>query len=158
MLLSELLREDVIKIGLEAVGKWEAIEELVDLLIAAHELRLNDREEVIEAVFSRERSLSTGLGHGLAVPHGAVESVMEVIAALGTSRQGIPFDSLDGGLAHIVVLLVLPKGSLPRHVSTLAGIAALTADPRLSRRILRAERPSQVMEALLELETGAAKA
>ena len=74
MLLSEMIQPDVIKVGLEATNKWEAIEELTDLLIAAHELRMTDRTEVLEAINTRERSLSTGLEHGLAVPHGAVNS------------------------------------------------------------------------------------
>lgn len=155
MLLSELIQADVIKIGLEATNKWEAIEELIDLLITAHELRLTDRAEVAEAVFTRERSLSTGLEHGLAVPHGSVDCVNDIIAGLGVSRRGIPFESLDGRPAHIVALLVIPKGSFQRHVRTLAGIARLAMNPDLRRRIIAAERPEQVMDVLYELEVSA---
>jgi len=61
MLLSELIQEDLIKVGLKAKHKWDAIRELVDVLVAAHEIRLNDRATVIDAVETRERSLSTGL-------------------------------------------------------------------------------------------------
>lgn len=155
MLLSELIQADVIKIGLEATNKWEAIEELIDLLITAHELRLTDRAEVAEAVFTRERSLSTGLEHGLAVPHGSVDCVNDIIAGLGVSRRGIPFESLDGRPAHIVALLVIPKGAFQRHVRTLAGIARLAMNPDLRRRIIAAERPEQVMDVLYELEVSA---
>jgi mannitol/fructose-specific phosphotransferase system IIA component (Ntr-type) len=155
VLLSELIQADVIKIGLEATNKWEAIEELIDLLITAHELRLTDRAEVAEAVFTRERSLSTGLEHGLAVPHGSVDCVNDIIAGLGVSRRGIPFESLDGRPAHIVALLVIPKGSFQRHVRTLAGIARLAMNPDLRRRIIAAERPEQVMDVLYELEVSA---
>jgi len=73
--LSELIQEEVIKVGLTARDKWEAIEELVDVLVAAHEIRLADRPAVIEAVNIRERSFSTGLKYGLAVPHGSVDCV-----------------------------------------------------------------------------------
>ncbi len=82
MQLSELIQEDVIKVGLEAHDKWEAIQELVDILVAAHEVRQNDRAAVIEAVNTRERSFSTGLKYGLAVPHGAVDCVKDIIADL----------------------------------------------------------------------------
>jgi mannitol/fructose-specific phosphotransferase system IIA component (Ntr-type) len=152
LLLSELIQEDLIKVGLEAADKWEAIEILVDMLIAAHELRLTDRGEVLQAVMARERSLSTGLESGLAVPHGAVDCVSDIIACLGVSRNGIPFESLDGQSAHLVALLVIPKGSFQRHVRTLAGIARLASNPELRRRIIEATGPKQVMEAIYTLE------
>ena len=152
MLLTELLRDDLIKIGLEAANKWEAIEELVDLLIATHELRLTDREEAIEAIVARENSLSTGLEHGLAVPHGAVNCVEEILACMGASRAGIPFESLDGKPARLVVLLVIPKDRFQRHVRTLAGIASLGANADMRERIFGARGPEGVMAAIDEAQ------
>lgn len=154
MLLSELIQEDLIHIGLEAADKWEAIEVLIDRLIAAHEIRLTDRGEVLQAVNARERSLSTGLEHGLAVPHGAVECVTDIIACLGVSRTGIAFESMDGKPATLIALLVIPKGSFQQHVRTLAAIARLAANPELRRRIREAESPRQVVAAIHELELG----
>lgn len=156
MLLSELIQEDLIQTGLEAVDKWEAIEVLTDLLIAAHEIRLTDRGEVLQALTVRERSLSTGLEHGLAVPHGAVECVSEIIACLGVSRTGVPFESMDGKPAHLIVLLVIPKGSFQQHVRTLAAIARLASNPELRRRIIAAENAREVVAAIHELELGSA--
>ncbi len=152
MLLSELIQEDLILTGMEAADKWEAIEVLVDLLIAAHEIRLIDRGEVLAAVNARERSVSTGLEQGLAVPHGAVDCVSDVIACLGVSRTGVPFDSADGLPANLIVLLVIPKGSFQRHVRTLAGIARLASSPELRRRIVEADSPRQVLQAIQEVE------
>jgi len=152
MLLSELIQPDLIKIGLEATDKWEAIEELVDHLISNHELRINDRSDVIEAVENRERSLSTGLEHGLAVPHGAVEVVSEIIACIGIAKNGIPFESMDGKPAQLVVLLIIPKGAFSRHVRTLAGIARLANNPAFRQRILAAEDPDEVLEVIFEME------
>jgi len=156
VLLSELIQEDLIQTGLEAVDKWEAIEVLTDLLIAAHEIRLTDRGEVLQALTVRERSLSTGLEHGLAVPHGAVECVSEIIACLGVSRTGVPFESMDGKPAHLIVLLVIPKGSFQQHVRTLAAIARLASNPELRRRIIAAENAREVVAAIHELELGSA--
>jgi len=152
MLLSELLQEDLVKTTLDAATKWEAIEELVDLLISAHELRLADRAAVVEAVVAREKSMSTGLARGLAVPHGAVDCVREVVACLGISRTGIPFDSADGRPARLVILLVIPSDSFQRHVGTLAGIARLARHEDLRDRICSAERASDVMDVIFELE------
>jgi mannitol/fructose-specific phosphotransferase system IIA component (Ntr-type) len=152
LLLSELIQEDLVKLGLEAADKWEAIELLIDHLIGVHELRLTDRGEVLNAVVARERSLSTGLEHGLAVPHGAVECVKDIIACLGVSRQGIPFESLDGKPAYLVALLVIPKGAFQQHVRTLAGIARLASNPELRAKIIQAASPKEVLEAIYELE------
>jgi mannitol/fructose-specific phosphotransferase system IIA component (Ntr-type) len=142
--LSELIQEDVIKVGLEARDKWEAIEELVDTLVAAHEIRLNDRPAVLDAVNIRERSYSTGLKYGLAIPHGSVDCVKELIAALGTSEKGIPFESADGAPARLIILLVIPKSSFQQYVPTLAGISGLATAPELREAILSAATASEV--------------
>ena len=152
MQLSELIQEDVIKVGLEARDKWEAIEELVDVLVAAHEIRQNDRAAVIEAVGARERSFSTGLKYGLAVPHGAVDCVKDIVAALGTSAAGIPFESVDDAPARLVILLIIPKGSFQQHVRTLAGVRRLATRPELRERVLNAVSPDEVIAAIHELE------
>lgn len=146
-----MVQEDLVKVGLEATNKWEAIEELIDLLISQHELRLSDRSEVIDAVFTREKSLSTGLEHGLAVPHGSVDCVSEIVATMGISK-GVPFDSVDGSPAQLVVLLVIPKGKFQRHVRTLAGIARLARNQKLRQEIYNATSPTEVVEAIYKFE------
>jgi mannitol/fructose-specific phosphotransferase system IIA component (Ntr-type) len=112
-----------------------------------------DRAEVTEAVMNRERSLSTGLEHGLAVPHGAVSCVHDILVSLGISREGVPFESVDGQPARLVVLLIIPEGSFQRHVRTLATIARLASDRELRERVYNAEAPEEVMEAIAELES-----
>ncbi|HEY9595356.1 MAG TPA: PTS sugar transporter subunit IIA [Spirochaetia bacterium] len=148
MQLSELFQEDVIKVGLEANDKWEAIEELVDLLVAAHELRLNDRSTVIDAVNVRERSFSTGLKYGLAIPHGTVECVTELVAAMGISEKGVPFESADGAPAHLVILLLVPKASFQQYVPTLAGITGLATAAELREALVAARTVPEVTKIL----------
>ncbi len=152
MQLSELIQEEVIKIGLSARDKWEAIEELVDVLVAAHEIRLADRPEVIGAVGIRERSFSTGLKYGLAVPHGSVECVGEIVAALGTSSAGIPFESADGQPARLVILLVLPRGKFQHHVRTLAAVSRLATRPELREKVLGASSAGDLAAAIHNLD------
>ena len=148
MLLTELIREDLIKIDLQARDKWEAIEELVDVLISVHELSLSDRTEVVKAVTEREKSLSTGLEHGIAVPHAGVDCVDDLVGVLGTSK-GIPFESHDDQDARLIVLLLIPKGAFQHHVRTLAGIAKL-GSIKVREKIFNAKTPSQIMDALRE--------
>jgi PTS system nitrogen regulatory IIA component len=149
MLLTELIREDLIKINLEAQDKWEAIEELIDVLISAHELSLSDRNEVVKAVLEREKSLSTGLEHGVAIPHGAVDCLDDLVGVLGTT-SGIPFQSHDDQDARLIILLLIPKGAFQHHVRTLAGIAKLGSIPTVREKICRASTAIEVMEALKE--------
>jgi len=151
--LFELIQEDQIKIDLEATTKWEAIEELIDVLVRTHELRITDRGEVLDAILARERSLSTGLEHGLAVPHGTVGCVPDLIGSLGVSRKGIPFESADGQPARIIALLVIPKGAYPRHVRTLAGIARLASNKELRDRVVAAKTPADILDTFYALES-----
>ena len=149
MLLTELIREDLIKMNLQARDKWEAIEELIDVLISAHELSLSDRNEVVEAVMEREKSLSTGLEHGVAIPHGAVDCLDDLVGVLGTTA-GIPFQSHDDQDARLIILLLIPKGGFQHHVRTLAGIAKLGSIPTIREKICHANTAAEVMAALKE--------
>ena len=109
MRLTEFLSYTAVKTDLEARDKVAAIEELVDLLVEEHELGTVDRAAVIESVLTREESMSTGLEHGIAIPHGAVDSIDDVVAAMGISREGIDFQCLNGQPAHIIILLLLQQ-------------------------------------------------
>ncbi len=136
MRLMDILRESLIKIGIEASNKWDAIDELIDYLITEHEIKITDRETVLRAVVAREKSLSTGMQHGVAIPHGAVDCIDEVVACMGISREGLDFESLDGKPTHFLMLLVIPKNKFQSHVKTLAGIARLLNSDSLRQQLL----------------------
>ena len=151
MLLGEILHKDVIKPRLEARDKMEAIEELIDVLVEAHELPLSLRDHVVSAVVQRENSMSTGMEHGIALPHGASERVDDVIGALGISREGVPFDSLDGQPARLIILLIIPRDNFQGHVRTLAGVANLLGNAECRDALMAARDADAVME-LIEKE------
>ena len=147
MLLTKLLQEDSIKVGLEADNKWEAIQELIELLVSVKALNPEDAAQAASAVFARERSLSTGLEHGVAVPHAVTGCVDKIAGALGTSA-GVDFESADGQDAKLIILLLIPQGALQRHVRTLAGIAKLGSSAQLREQIFSAQTPRQIMNVL----------
>ncbi|HEO69848.1 MAG TPA: PTS sugar transporter subunit IIA [Candidatus Hydrogenedentes bacterium] len=151
MLLSELLHPGVVTTDLEAQDKLEAIHELVDLLVSAHEIPMALRDHVVDCVVQRECSMSTGMEHGIALPHGASERVRDIIGALGIARRGIPFESLDGQPAKLVILLVLPKRNFQGHVRTLAGIAHLMNNADFRAKLLATVDPEAVLD-LIESE------
>lgn len=139
MLLGEILHRDAIKLGLDATEKFQAIEELVDWLVQAGEVPLTLRDHVLEAVHARERSMSTGMEDGVALPHGTSTHLPSLVAAMGISKAGIDFECLDGKLAHIVLMLVLPRDQFQVHVRTLAGISHLLNQAPLRKALIQAE-------------------
>ncbi len=102
MRLRDLLDESTVKIGLESTDKEECFEEMVDILVRAFVIA--DRSGVLKAVQAREMQSTTGIGKGVAIPHGKHASIANLTAAVGISRDGIEFDSLDGEPVRFVVL------------------------------------------------------
>jgi mannitol/fructose-specific phosphotransferase system IIA component (Ntr-type) len=151
MLLGEMIHAGVIKTPLAATEKHAAIMELVNLLVESGDLAPELREHVLEIVLQRERSMSTGMHHGIALPHGSSERINRIIGALGLSRDGIPFDSMDGLPAKVFVLLVLPRDNFQGHVRTLAGIAHLLGNAAFRNALMQAEDEKAVLR-LIETE------
>ncbi len=152
MKLSEFLNENEIKTDLEAEDKMEAIEELVDLLISDHELSLRDRDYILDVVFQRERSISTGVGEGVAIPHGSIDYIDEIVGAIGISKKGIDFESFDGIPVNIVLLLLIPKTKFGKHIKTLAQISRILSHVDIRNRICSAESSEKVLEILEKAE------
>ncbi len=152
--LASLLSPDLVKVGLAARDKDAAIAEMVDFLAARGKVPADRRDEILRAVMERERSLSTGMEHGIALPHGSVDCVPELAGALGISAEGIEFATLDGLPAHLIVCLVVPRQRTSRHVRTLAGIARLLNNESLRARLLTAKTAEEAM-AMISAEEAA---
>ncbi len=152
MLLGDILSAGLVKTQLEAREKYEIIEELVDLLVEAHEIPLAQRDHVIEVVTTRERSMSTGMEHGVALPHGSTDRISDIVGALGIARDGIPFESLDGHPTKLVILLVIPKQNYPGHVRTLAGIAHLLNNEAFRQALTQAADVDAVLSLIESAE------
>jgi fructose-specific phosphotransferase system IIA component len=119
----EILSGNSVIVGLNGEGKREILEELVDVLEVGD--NITDREKVLEAVLQREEIMSTGIGHGIAIPHGKSEYVKELGGVLGIKRKGVEFDSLDGQPTFIFFLLVSPMDVSGPHIKALARISRL---------------------------------
>jgi mannitol/fructose-specific phosphotransferase system IIA component (Ntr-type) len=146
MKLSELLREGQVATGFQARDKWEAISKLVDLLVAQGRVAPARRSAVHEALVAREKVASTGMEFGVALPHAPVDGIEEALAVLALSPQGINFQSADGQPARIIVLLVIPRKAVPKHIPTLAGIARLLNFEELREALVRARTPREALQ------------
>ena len=125
MTLSEIVQADHIVPSLQATNRWEAIDELVDQLVASGAITAKDREAIIDAVKKRENSMSTGIGFGIGIPHASTDLIDEVVGALGRSTEGIDFEALDNQPVNLVVLFLVPQGQFQKHLHTLANIAKM---------------------------------
>jgi len=157
VLLSEVLHEDVIKVNLEAEDRFEAITELIDVLIEAHEVPMSYRSHLIEVVAGHERAMSHGMEFGIAIPHGASDRISDMIGALGISRKGIPFNCLDGKPARIIILLITPKDNYPGHVRTLAGIAHLMENADFREKLIHVQNAASALKLISDAEQEFAK-
>lgn len=125
MKIMDFLNKKAVTADMAANGKQAAIRELIDLLVKAGEIRSREKEALVKTLMDREGLGSTGIGLGVAIPHGKSANVRKLVAAFGLSRKGIEFESLDGEPAHIFFLLIAPTDSAGPHLKALARISRL---------------------------------
>lgn len=152
MLLGEILHRSVIQPNLAAQDKYAAIDELIDLVIEAKDLPRNLRDSVHDAVTARERSMSTGMEEGVALPHGSSDRVQNIIGALGIANRGIEFECLDGKPANLILLLILPRDEFHVHVRTLAGISHLLNEASFRDALISADNPDTILNLIRKEE------
>jgi PTS system nitrogen regulatory IIA component len=125
MNLGDILSEDQIIPAMRATNRWEAIDELIANLVATGKIEAGYRDGIIAAVRKRESSMSTGIGHGVGIPHASTDLITEITGAFGRSQTGIDFDSLDGQPVKLATLLLVPQKQFQQHLHTVGGIAKL---------------------------------
>lgn len=125
MTLADILRKEQIVADLKAGNRWEAIDELLGLLVHCGKIKPENREAIAAVVRKRENSMSTGIGFGIGIPHASTDLIPEVIGAFGRSPTGINFDALDNQPVKLVMLFLVPQGQFQKHLHTLANIAKM---------------------------------
>lgn len=155
MRLTDFIEPRRILLPFEAATRWEAIERMLAHLVTIGSLRREDQAGALEAIRHREEARSTGMEHGIALPHGPVDFLSRVEAVLALAPGGVPFDSIDGRPAKIVLLLLVPRNRLQKHVRTLAGIARLLNDEELRVSLLSAGSAEDAYRLLREEENTA---
>ncbi len=150
MKISELLNERLIKTTLVGAEKEEVFEELIDLLM--RERLVTDRRAAYAAIMEREKKQSTGIGRGVAIPHGKSAVVRQLCAALGISKDGIEYDSLDGEPVKVVFLLLAEENKPGPHVMALAQIATLFKSPGFIERLIASTSPKELYDVIVAEE------
>lgn len=140
--LIELISPDRI-VMLKSKTKEEALRELVGVISKSPHVR--DKEEFLRAILEREEIMSTGIGLGIAVPHAKLDSVTDFVIAIGVSKEGIDFNSLDDKPAHIIVMIAGPNRQ-ETYLRILARVTLLLKNEKVRRSIIQAETPEKVIE------------
>ncbi|MEM7311427.1 MAG: PTS sugar transporter subunit IIA [Planctomycetota bacterium] len=150
MELSELVGPEDVLVEFDPPDKWAAIDQLFDHLVTRGRIPEELASELREAVELRERSMSTGMERGIAIPHAAVDGVEEVVACLGVVQreEGLAFESVDARPAHVVVLLLIPRAQKLLHIRTLADIARLLGRKDVRAALVAAECSEDAWNAL----------
>ena len=136
MKITDILDESSVIQDLRATTKKGILEELSNVLVERG--KLPDHEKVVEVLLEREKLGSTGIGDGIAIPHGKMRGIKELVISFGRSIKGVDFESIDNKPTHLFFLLVAPENSAGVHLKALARISRLLKDSSFRNRLMEA--------------------
>ena len=148
MKLSEIIHAKHIVLDLQATTRWEAIDELIENLVMNGAIAESNRDAITDAVKNREKSMSTGIGYGIGIPHASTDLIDNVIGVLGRSKVGINFEALDNQPVTLVVLFLVPQGQFQKHLHTLASIARQLHNSEFRTALENAEDAGSICQIL----------
>jgi PTS system IIA component len=148
MKITELMNKDLIIPRLVAKTKKEALKELADCVVKK-ESKV-DSAELLRVLLEREELGSTGIGDGIAIPHGKIKKIENLIVSFGRSLDGVDFQSMDGKPTHIIFLLIAPENSAGIHLKALARISRLLKDSAFRRNIMEATTSQEIYDIIAQ--------
>ena len=151
--LTSILKPELIKVPLDGETKRAAIDELCDLVCTSS--ALTDPENFRKTVWEREGQRSTGIGEGLAIPHGKCPGVREITMAIGIPSEPLEFDSIDGEPVRMIVLLASPADRIADHIQALGRISKFMSDPTVRSRAYSADSSQDLYQLLAGLDAAA---
>ena len=150
MRLTEILKPANIKIPLESKTKAEAIGELVNVLAASGDV--TDAKKVLDAVLEREATRTTGIGNGLAIPHGKCAGTKDLVMALGRASAPSDFQAIDGRPVTIIWMLASPPDKTGPHIHALARISRLMTIDKFRASLLQAKTAQEAFDIIVAQE------
>ena len=150
MKLSEIIREDNIVSKLKASDKRGVLEELATV-ICVHEPAV-EKAALMKVLVDRERLGSTGIGDGVAIPHGKLNNIAYPIISFGRSKHGLDFDSMDGQLAYLFFMLIAPENSSGVHLQVLAKIAKILKSSDFRKKLMEADTRGELYRAIIDTD------
>ncbi len=149
MKLLDVLRKEAIILGLEATDKKSVLEELT---IPAAAISKVEHSQLVRMLMERERLGTTGIGGGIAIPHGKLKSLPSEILCMGISQKGVSFEAMDGKPVHIFFLLFTPEGATELHLMLLSRISKLLKNGIFKQRLLDAPNADTILDIIEEFD------
>lgn len=150
MKITSILTEDLIKVNIPGETKEDVINAIIDL--AASSQKIKDVDKVRQAIFEREKIMSTGVGKGFAIPHGKTDAVTDIVAAFGVTENPIDYQSLDHEPVRLLFLLIGKDSLVGAHIKLLSRISRLMNKEELRNRLMQAEGSAEILQILKEEE------
>jgi len=148
MKITEILTPEMVIPELSGETKAEVLSELAQRLCSTHREIAFDR--LLAVLNERERLGSTAIGDGIAIPHGKIRGITQILGAFGRSTRGLDFDSLDGNPTHLFFLLIAPEESTSLHLKALARVSRLFKDGAFRQHLLEARNAGELYRLLKE--------
>lgn len=148
MKIVDFLSHEAVTVDLAAQTKEDTIKELVQLLYKAKKIK--DVAHIVKILMEREELGSTGIGQGIAIPHGKSDTIKNIVASFGISKKGVGFEALDGEPVHLIFLLVAPIDSAGAHLKALAKISRLLKDKFFRQALRESKDAKEVMKIIKE--------
>lgn len=146
MIISEHLNSKAISIDLKGETKEKVLQELTEILIASGEVEEKDKDNIVKILLEREKIGSTGIGYGIAIPHGKCKVVESVTLAVGCSKKGITFDSIDGKPVHLFFLLLTSPECGQLHLKVLARLSRFLKDKNFRESLIKVKEAHEICE------------
>lgn len=152
MIITDHLNVKAISVSLKSDTKKKVLQELTQLLIDSSEIKEKDKDEIIKVLSARESIGSTGIGYGVAIPHGKCQSVENVILAIGYSKEGIDFNSIDHKPVHLFFLLLTSPEHGQMHLKVLARLSRFLKDRLFRESLIKAKIADDIYKIMEDRE------
>lgn len=150
MRIIDLLNEESINLNFKALSKGQAIDQLVDLMSNTGVLK--DKNQFKKAILDREALSSTGIGDGIAIPHGKTKAVKKARLVAAVSTEGIEYESLDGTLANLFFMIAVPDGGNDLHLELLARLSTILMDESFKKSLIKCKNPKEFLRLIYNKE------
>lgn len=150
MKITDILHEDSIIMELTAKDKKGVLEELVSVLVDSG--RIKDKERSLEVLLEREKLGSTGIGDGIAIPHGKLKEINNIVCSFGRATEGIDFQSIDEKPSYLFFLLLAPEGGAGDHLQALARLSRILKNGQLRERLMKAGSEQEIYHLIVEAD------
>jgi fructose-specific phosphotransferase system IIA component len=146
MILADSLNKNSILVKVKSKTRWELIEEMLNVAEKNKSFTAENKKQILKGLVDREKSMSTGIGNGVAIPHCTTTLVQEMIVVMAISQDGIDFAAIDNNPVKIAILLLVPKNKLTQHIKTLANIAKIMSNVDFRKKLLTLKTSESILK------------